>query len=235
MSDKKLYIQNFFNKHNLSISLDLDDQSIDIVYQLCMYDTIVETSLTTNCAVYVGTYYLEIKKDIKKALKFFSMTTGDVLCELAFRYQESHKYDKMLKYYLKAIKQNNTKSMIMLAHYYYTMEDEVNMLKYLTMAIEYGDTNAMHNLAVYYHEKQNEEQTIKCLQMAINGGSINSMYHLALYYEERQDYQSMAKYCFMALYYNPEYTAAKLKIEKYFNQSEIESLKSLYIDGLESN
>lgn len=92
MSDiisKKHDIHDFFNMYQISISLDLDDRSVDIVYELCMYDKIDESIyLTTNCAFYVGTYYMEIKKNPIKANKYFSMTNNDVLCDLAFHYQK---------------------------------------------------------------------------------------------------------------------------------------------------
>lgn len=152
---------------------------------------------------------------------------------LHFITKKNKQYDQMFKYYLKAIKHKNTKAMIMLAHYYYMKIDEINMLKYLTVAIDLGDTNAMHNLAMYYHEIKNDDQMIKYLQMAIDGGNVNSMYHLATYYESRQEYQNMAEYLLVALDCNPHYTAASIKLSKYFTISEIESLMRVYNEQIE--
>lgn len=153
---KKEFLENFFEYGNIEYIPNLDNESIEILHQLCSEDILCEENdLTADCAYYVGLYYQE-KDDI----------------------------DLMKKYYLIAIEDGNLSAMYNLASYYRRKSKYEKMIYYYSMAADGGDSDAMYALASYYHEEEQYEDELKYCTMAARHGSANAMFLLAKLYEK---------------------------------------------------
>lgn len=128
-------MQNDINKYlkdNNYSPIIIPNDIIQMVYDLFCHDIVgsgdldpwlVQETVGSGLEYYYGIYY-SINKD----------------------------YDKMKKYYLIAIEQNNALAMNNLALYYeYKERDPNEMKKYFLMAINHNCVTAMYNLGYYYN------------------------------------------------------------------------------------
>lgn len=139
-------------------------------------------------------HYLKIT-DIKVLRNIHRLyTTGfedpieDGICYYYYglHFQLNNEYDKMRKYYEKAIEFGESMAMNNLA-YYYSSENNKLAEKYYQMAVSKGNNLAMHNLAVWYRNRRNDVETEKYFLMAIENGNRTSIRSLETYYRDRND------------------------------------------------
>lgn len=226
------FISSYLNQKYFQYQNDLDQESIDIIYQLYSDGTLDETQvLTPACAKYIALYYsfqYESNKNqeydllIKKYLQI-SVNGGnvDAMQYLGGYYYSHDDPDNMIKYTLMAINGDNVDAMYQLARHYEMENDIENMIKYCTMAAERGHVKAIHNLIIYYGDQKDECNMYRYYTMAAKHGDIDAMFILAHYYHRHEDYANMMKYLFMTLDYSNNYFWIRDKLQDYIHENSI--------------
>ena len=146
--------------------------------------------------------------------------------------------ENMKKYYLMAIKLNDSNAMNNLGYYYQYIEINYDeMKKYYLMAIDYDNHYAMFNLGNYYFcIEVNYEKMKKYFLMAIEYDDYSAMYNLAHYYQViEKDYDKMKKYYLMAI--NLNHSDSMYNLALYYSNVEnnYDEMKKYYLMGIECN
>ena len=171
--EKELKIKQFRVEANSFFShVNLDVQEINLIYDLYFNNKKykINSSHSSNLFLYYGNYY-----------------------------KSRQNFEKMIKYYQKAIKKNNSSAMNNLALYYEQRWEFDDMTKYYLMAIENDNISSMYNLGLYYKWQRNFVDMRKYFLMAIEKGHLKAMNRLGDYYKETKDYENMMQYYLMAI------------------------------------
>lgn len=206
------FIQDFYIKHcNWTFKNHLDEESISIIYNLCLNNRIDEAKiLTKECAFLAGLFYNRyFKINISLAIKYYLIALrydpNDtfIIRQIATYYWiVEGKYSEMIKYYQMATDLGDTESMIELALFYQDHWKYEEMIKYFLMAVEHGNTEAMVCLANHYEHFGDYDNAIPYYKMAVRKGEQEAMIELTSHYERQENYYQMIKYLLMSCNYH---------------------------------
>lgn len=195
-------IRKFFSHYKIECDDEMDEESIETIYQLCTNGMLIYgKKLTCICANYIGLYY-HCQNNKNQAIKHFLISIGIGNYSVAHHlehYQKQKDYDDMIKYHVNAIEKDGDIIMNNLGCYYQVQKDYDNMIKYYLMAIEKGNEIAMVNLAYHYEIQRDYISMVKYYLMAIEKGNDFAMNRLGSYYFLWEDYENMKKYYLMAI------------------------------------
>ncbi|MFZ2630323.1 MAG: tetratricopeptide repeat protein [Desulfosalsimonadaceae bacterium] len=149
-----------------------------------------KTNKTPDELNLLGLFYIDAKKDVKKAQKIFLEAVekgdSDAMYNLALLYETDLKdYDKAKEYYLMAVKKGDSGAMNNLAVLYQAeLKDYDKAREYYLMAVEKGHSGAMFNLALLYKtELKDYDKAREYYLMAVKKGDSDAMNNLALLYK----------------------------------------------------
>jgi TPR repeat protein len=178
--------------------------------------------------------------DIDKFHEKIKHNDVNAMCDLAEYYRDKHDYTNMKKYYLMAIKHNNTMAMRELASHYGYVENNFDELqKYYELAIKHNDVEAMYEFAEYCCENINDEEenalSEKYYLMAIEHNHVEAMYKLAECYRNREQHEKSIKYYLLAIEH--KYVEAMFELGYFYEciQPNYEQAKKYYKLGTEHN
>jgi TPR repeat protein len=173
----------------------------------------------------------ECKNNILKYIYNNELDTN-MYNNLGLYYQYIEKdYNKMMKYYLKGFKLNDSNAILNLGDYYNSIKNYKKMKKYYLKAIELGNSYAMISLGYYYNEIINYNEMKKYYEMAIELGNSNAMNNLGYYYYEIENYDEMKKYYLKAIELDNSMTMYNLGLY-YQNIKDNENMRKYYIMAL---
>jgi len=146
-------------------------------------------------------------------------------------------YDEAIKYYLMAIKKDNTYAMNNLALIHVFMKNYDEAKKYYLMAIQKGNLFAMNNFGIYYlYIEKNYNEAKKYYLMALEQGNVQAMVNLAhYYYVIENNYKEAKKYCLMALEQGNIQAMINLGQHYYVIEKNYEEAKKYYLMALEND
>lgn len=158
-------VKKFYN--NIVYFVDeLDDESIDIIYHLCIHGFIKDDKeINGMCANYIGLYFKHVQ-ELENAIKYYQMAInkGNIYAmgNIGRIYEKQEDYDNMFKFYQMAIDGGNIYAMSYLAEHYCNQRDHENAMKYYQMAIDNGNNYALLPLGNYYGKIKDHKNMIKC-------------------------------------------------------------------------
>jgi TPR repeat protein len=151
---------------------------------------------------------------------------------LGYIFEEMNKYTKALRYYLKAIENNNINAMYNLALLYDNQEKLAEAEKYYLMAIEKGEKEAMFNLALLYKNQEKFAEAEKFYLMAIEKGNDKAMFNLALLYKNQEKFAEAEKFYLMAIEKGDDKAIFNLAL-LYHNQEKLAEAEKFYLMAIE--
>lgn len=146
MESKLNYIKKQIRNYSDWNHNDLDEESIDIIYNLYCNGIIDENMpLPSKCLVYLGLYFFYL--DNEKSFRYlsFAVENGDII------------------------------AMRLMAQYYDRQQDTDNVIKYFQMAIDHGDIYSIQSLGGFYRDQKLYDKMIKCYCIAYSRGDKGSL------------------------------------------------------------
>lgn len=229
---KEEYLKKISIKYHIDDFEDLDDKSIEILFDLYKNNKLDDTMVLTGlCYNYIGFYYEIIKPSEKELKKYFLLAFEhgcyDAALNLGFRYCLKKKYDKMRHYFMLAYEKGFTIAICHLAYCYHKINDHIAMTDILLLAIKKGNTDAMNALAHYYAKQGDDDKMTEYLLLSIEQGNTTAMNRLAHIYYQEGNYQEMIKYYSLSATQGD--LTAMVKLAYYYFKTSNQDLMTKYL------
>jgi len=214
----ELKIKEYLYKYELmwELYVKIDDKtSLKKIYDF-YFNNIKPVTGTPLELYFYGMYYL-VKKDYVNMTQYYSkaidMDYTNAMFALGLYYKWTTKeYDKMRKYYYKAIygkdfqyvskdratptdieyakKYGNSYAMLSLGHKYWREKKSILAKHFFEMGANRGNTTTMGWIAKLYRREKKYDDMMKYFMMSYSTGNTRTAYHIANYYSKQKDYKN---------------------------------------------
>ena len=152
-----------------------------------------------------------------------------------YHFDVTKDYLKMFKFYLIAIRKNNTKSMLSLANYYDTvLKNNDEKIKYLLRAVtDHNDTDAIVHLMYHYLALKNYSKMFIYLSMLPSNNS-DRLQCLGTYNYLKKKYDKCKKYYEMAIFLKNNLAMYNLGV-CYLNEKKYDEGKKYFLMAIKEN
>lgn len=190
----------------------LDDESIDILYDLYRKDRLDETKPLSETVVYYVALYYQSRYylDQKSKCIYYHQIAADngntrSMNYLGLEARKKGQYDVMMKYFLMAIKKGYSNAMRNLGNYYGSIGQIDKMLEYYKMAVKHHCVRSMIRLGRYYQNQKNISNALKYYIKAFHKGNKKSSELLMKLYDTPAFQDDIIKYFLTHAEKNPLY------------------------------